>query len=301
MNGVMRICLLGLGEVGGVLAEHLLEQTDARLTVWDRLLDDPASLPAVTLQSLLPSGRVAAAQSAATAADGCEVILSAVTAGQAVAVAESVLPSIGQGTWFVDFNSVSPDTKKCVGRAVESSGAQFVEVAVMSPIHPAGCCSPMLLAGPTAEAFLPVGRELGFGAMSVASDSAGQAAATKMCRSVVIKGMEALLAESLLCARFYGVEASVIASLGNLFPGIDWEEKGRYMISRSLAHGARRAEEMEEAAKTVSEAGVAPWMSDATVRRQRWAAEHRSALTSASLDDMLDAIANETKQQRGTI
>src|SRR5205814_2940164 len=77
-----------------------------------------------------------------------------------------------------------------------------------------------------------------------------------MCRSVIIKGMEALLAESLLTARRHGVEDAVLASLQDLFPVGDWRALARYMISRSLQHGRRRAEEMREAVKTVAEAGT---------------------------------------------
>jgi 3-hydroxyisobutyrate dehydrogenase-like beta-hydroxyacid dehydrogenase len=111
-----------------------------------------------------------------------------------------------------------------------------------------------------------------------------------MCRSVMIKGLEALLAESLLAARHYGVEESVLASLQNLLPADDWPALARYMISRSLQHGTRRAEEMEEVARTVQEAGLAPWMSSACVERQRWAAGHRAALGEAELNGLLDAV-----------
>jgi hypothetical protein len=60
----------------------------------------------------------------------------------------------------------------------------------------------------------------------------------------------------------------VLNSLSDLLPVGDWEKLARYMISRALEHGARRAEEMREAAKTVAEAGIAPLMSEATAERQ---------------------------------
>ena len=50
-------------------------------------------------------------------------------------------------------------------------------------------------------------------APSVFSDEIGRASAAKMCRSVIVKGMEALLGESLLAARHYGVESAVLESL----------------------------------------------------------------------------------------
>jgi hypothetical protein len=50
----------------------------------------------------------------------------------------------------------------------------------------------------------------------------------------MIKGIEALLTESLLAARHYGVESTVLASLRDLFPSEDRPRISQYMISRSL-------------------------------------------------------------------
>jgi hypothetical protein len=115
-----------------------------------------------------------------------------------------------------------------------------------------------------------------------------------MCRSVIVKGMEALLAESLLTARRHGVEDVVLASLEDLFPVGDWRKLARYMISRSLQHGRRRAQEMREAARTVAEAGFEPWMSEGIVARQEWAAGQTSALRAEALVDMLDEMLTRT-------
>jgi len=106
--------------------------------------------------------------------------------------------------------------------------------------------------------------------------------------------MEALLAESLLTARRHGVEDVVLASLEDLFPVGDWRRLARYMISRSLQHGRRRAEEMREAARTVAEAGFEPWMSEGIVARQEWAAGQSSALRAETLGDLLDQMLERT-------
>jgi 3-hydroxyisobutyrate dehydrogenase-like beta-hydroxyacid dehydrogenase len=128
----------------------------------------------------------------------------------------------------------------------------------------------------------------------VYSETLGEASASKMCRSVIVKGMEALLAESLLTARRHGVEDAVLASLEDLFPLGNWRKLARYMISRSLQHGRRRAEEMHEAVRTVDEAGLEPWMSRGCAERQLWAAEHAEALSERALTDMLDHILART-------
>jgi 3-hydroxyisobutyrate dehydrogenase-like beta-hydroxyacid dehydrogenase len=149
----------------------------------------------------------------------------------------------------------------------------------------------MLLGGPHAEAFLERARALGFSGAKVFSPIIGQASATKMCRSVIIKGVEALLSESLLSARHYGVEKTVLDSLSDLLPAGDWEKLALYFISRTLEHGTRRAEEMRESAKTVAEAGLEPLMAAATAEREDWAAAHKHALAYAcDLGAMLDAI-----------
>ena len=99
------------------------------------------------------------------------------------------------------------------------------------------------------------------------------ASATKMCRSVMIKGLEAMVIESLTAARHHGVEDAVLASLAETFPGIDWPKQASYFFQRVIEHGRRRSEEVMEVAQTVREAGLIPWSSDGTAQRQAWMAD----------------------------
>jgi 3-hydroxyisobutyrate dehydrogenase-like beta-hydroxyacid dehydrogenase len=94
-----------------------------------------------------------------------------------------------------------------------------------------------------------------------------------MCRSVMIKGLEALVIESFTAARRYGVEEAVIASLRETFPGIEWERQAAYFFQRAIEHGRRRSEEMREAAVTVSEAGLHPWSAAGIAERHAWVAD----------------------------
>lgn len=170
----------------------------------------------------------------------------------------------------------------------------------MAPIFPKRSAVPMLIGGPHAEAFCAIAAELGFSGAEFCASEIGVASATKMCRSVIIKGMESLLTESMLAARRYGVEQKVLALLDNLLRTDDWEELARYMLSRSLEHGQRRAEEMREVAQTLREAGVSPWMSLASVERQVEAAGFAAARSRETLAEMLDEILDEmnTPDQR---
>jgi 3-hydroxyisobutyrate dehydrogenase-like beta-hydroxyacid dehydrogenase len=279
------IALIGLGEVGRILAEDLASG-GARLAAWDLKLDDPESAPAKTAAAL--TLRVGA--SAADAVRDAELVISAVTAAQTVAAAVAAAKGIAAGSLFLDLNSASPGAKQEAARAVEAAGGRYVEAAVMSSYPPKRLATPILLGGPHAEAALPTLSALGFTAAEVYSAELGRASAAKMCRSVMVKGVEALLTECLLAARSYEVDEEVLASLDDLFPGPDWPTLARYMIMRSVEHGTRRAEEMVEVARTVAEAGVAPLMSEATAARQAWAPQFAAALGEADLEDLLDAI-----------
>jgi 3-hydroxyisobutyrate dehydrogenase-like beta-hydroxyacid dehydrogenase len=184
---------------------------------------------------------------------------------------------------------VSPGQKEASAEVINGAGGRYVEAAVMTPFPPKRIASPMLLGGPHAAAFLDQFGGLGFSAR-VFSEKYGRASATKMCRSVMIKGIEALITESMLAARHYGVEQTVLESLSDLLPVGDWEKLARYMISRSLEHGTRRAEEMREVAETVREAGIDPLMSLAAAARQDWAAMRKEALSESEFGRLLDKI-----------
>ena len=151
-----------------------------------------------------------------------DLIVSAVTANQDVAVAEACAPAIRQGAWFLDFNSASPGAKGRAARLIDGAGGRYVEGAVMTSIPPYRIRVPLLLGGRGAAELMPHLNALGFAA-KVASEKLGVATATKMCRSVMIKGLEAMVIESFTTARAYGVEDDVLAPLAETFPGIDWE------------------------------------------------------------------------------
>lgn len=282
-----RIALIGLGEVGEVLANDLHRVGGAELCAWDRLFPLADSAPARAARSL---SFLRATPSMAEAVAGSSIVISAVTAGECRAAAAEAAPALERGAFYLDLNSVSPRTKAEAAHAVEAAGGRYVEAAVMSPIGPKRSASPVWLGGPHARDFLTLAQALGFAGAAVYSDTIGAASAAKMCRSVIIKGMEALLAESLLTARRHGVEDAVLASLEDLFPVRDWRSLARYMISRSVQHGQRRAEEMREAVRTVAEAGFEPWMSRGCVERQEWAAGYPQALRHEALTGMLDEL-----------
>jgi 3-hydroxyisobutyrate dehydrogenase-like beta-hydroxyacid dehydrogenase len=212
-------------------------------------------------------------ENSAALASQVDVIISAVTADQAVAAAEQTGPYLTPSHMYADLNSISPKAKERVATAASARGAQFVEIAVMGPIPPYGHKAPLLLGGNAAPAFQELFEPLGMRMEIVSTDQIGRAAAVKMFRSVVYKGIEALLFECVLGAGQYGAEERVFASLAESIPGVDWKKLADYMVGRVVVHGERRAREMDEVARTLEELGVEPMMASATARRFDWAAQ----------------------------
>jgi 3-hydroxyisobutyrate dehydrogenase-like beta-hydroxyacid dehydrogenase len=264
----MRIAFIGYGEVGRILAEDLAPHGHV-LRMFDLKLAGEAGN---AMREHAAGIGVAVASAHADAVQGAELVISAVTASQAVPVARACAPALASGAFFLDVNSASPGAKIRAAGGVNAAGGRYVEGAVMTSVPPYRIQVPLLLGGPDAAALEPLLNGIGFAAR-VSSPTLGVASATKMCRSVMIKGLEAMVIESFTTARHYGVEDAVLASLKETFPGIDWETQGAYFFQRVIEHGRRRSEEVREVAETVREAGLEPWSAAGTAERQAWMAD----------------------------
>jgi 3-hydroxyisobutyrate dehydrogenase-like beta-hydroxyacid dehydrogenase len=262
-NGKPAIAFIGFGEAGQAIAAGLHETGVETMSAWDILFSQGNS------EGLRQAGKAAGvhcAHSAAEAVKRADLIVSAVTAASSVDAAQSVKAHLAGNPFFLDINSVSPGRKQETAKLLGAAG-RYVDVAVLAPIHPARQQTPMLLAGPHAEATAPVLTALGM-RVSIAGTETGAAAAIKMVRSVMNKGIEALTLECFLAAARAGVIDEVAASMKNNYPGLDWQKIVPYNLERMANHGERRAAEMEEVADTLRELGVEPLMTAATVKRQ---------------------------------
>lgn len=265
----MTIAFIGFGEAGGILAADLAREH--AVTMWDCKLNGPE--------------REAMGKKPVIRAFRWEIRwrrrwrghagFSTVTAGEALKVAQQAAALLQPGQYFLDLNSVAPETKR---QAAEHflPGA-YIDVAVMAPVPPARLQTPLLIGGPQAEAIAPRLQGLGLNARYGAS-TVGQVSAIKMCRSVMIKGLEALTTECLFAAREYGVEEEVLSSLHHSFPSLGWTGAfPDYLISRVAEHGIRRSEEMEEVVKTLRDVGSVGIMSEAIAKSQRQLPEQMAA------------------------
>ena len=87
------------------------------------------------------------------------------------------------------------------------------------------------------------------------SEEIGKASAMKLCRSIMIKGIEALIIDCAAASRAWDVQDEVYASLTQTFPSIDWPKLAEIMSARVKRHGKRRAAEMREAGDMMADLG----------------------------------------------
>ena len=285
-----QICFIGFGEAGQALASGLREAGVVKMSAWDILFPQPAG---EKLRVAADQMGVRRGTSAQDAVSGADIVLAAVTAASSFDVAQTAKQYLRPDQFYLDINSVSPGRKLQTSEAVNGA-VRYVDVAVMAPVHPGKHKTPMLLAGPYATALAPVLQALDMN-VALAGEKIGSAAAIKMVRSVMIKGLEALTAECFLAATRAGVEPEIFASLSKSFPGLDWPEMVEYNLERMANHGIRRAHEMEEVAETLHELGIEPHMTSGTIKRQYEMGElgktapMQSAIAKGRLA-MLDAI-----------
>ena len=259
-----RISFIGFGEAGQAIASGLRESGIEQIAAWDILF------PEATGAKLKAAGEKFGVRLAASAADAVadtDLVISAVTAASSLEAARSVAPHLKGNPYYLDINSVSPG-RKIDTAALLDGIARYVDVAVIAPIHPARHRTPLLIAGPYAQAIAPLLEEMEMKLRIVSRDT-GKAAAIKMIRSVMIKGIEALTLECFLAASRADLLEEVTTSLKNNYPTLDWTAIADYNIERMANHGERRAAEMEESAVTLRELGLDPLMVEGTVKRQR--------------------------------
>lgn len=294
------IAIIGFGEAGKIYAQDLAHRADVR--VWDKkfLTAEGDHLRALAMQiGVQPSS------SLADALNGTNLVLSLVTASSALDVAKQAAPLLGGGQILLDFNSVAPATKRAAATAIAAGDGDYLDVAVMAPVPPKRLATPLLIGGRAASYAAEALKALGCNARS-ASERIGDVSAIKMCRSVMIKGLEALTTECLSAARQYGVEEAVLASLHASFPSLGWNDQlPHYLISRVAEHGVRRAEEMGEVVKTLQDVGTSAVMSQATQKIQaelpaKMAEQGVSytALTPFIWQDTVDRLRSVDKTQR---
>ena len=251
-QNTLRIALIGFGEVGRRFAGDLQDNPALALSTYDILREDSARR--ADYERAASERNVSAKESAKAACEGAHLVFSAVTAAAAEKVAAEAAGFLKSGQIFFDINSAAPGTKQRANAHLKNAGADYVEGAVMAPVKKPGIRVPILAGGLRAEETAERLNVLGFNIKAISTEI-GHASATKLCRSIIIKGLEALLVDCAKASEHAGVQEGVFASLKETFPSIDWHALAEDMKERVATHGIRRSEEMREAGEMLSDFG----------------------------------------------
>ena len=264
------IAFLGFGEAAHAFLDgwRMNEGFKARTSAYDIKTDSPDPEARTAQRAGYVAANVIGASSAPDAAAGAEAVVSVVTADQAHQAALAALPGLAKGALFFDCNSCAPQTKARTAMDVDAAGGRYIDVAVMAPVHPRLHRTPLLISGPHVEAAAQALAALDMSAR-IHEGPVGAASAVKMIRSIIMKGLEALVCECVLAGRKAGVIETVLDSLDDTYPGFGWKKRSAYMLERVMTHGVRRAAEMREAAVTVDLLGLKGEMSRASVGWQQ--------------------------------
>lgn len=264
------IAFIGFGEAGQAFAEGWRSEADMEIRSYDIKTDESRTRD--SKMDDYARHAVTPAVSAVGAAEGADIIVSAVTADAVLDAADSVLPALGEGQLYLDINSAAPSKKREAAERIGKAGGIYVDVAVMAQVHPNLHRTPLLIGGPGALRIEPLFNLLRMN-FEIVSKHVGDASTVKMVRSVMIKGIESLTIECMLAAVKAGIDGRILDSLEKSFPGMDWRRRAGYMMERVVMHGERRAAEMREVTTTLEDMGIGGTMAAATAERQQWMAD----------------------------
>jgi 3-hydroxyisobutyrate dehydrogenase-like beta-hydroxyacid dehydrogenase len=245
----MKVAVLGLGEAGSALAADLARSGDD-VHGYD---PGPVPTPAGVKRRDTPEAVVA----------GCSLVLAVTAASRAGDALTQVLASLENGAIYADLSTGSPGLKEALADLAAGGTARFVDVALMAPVPGRGLAAPALASGSGANQYAELINARG-GQVEVVGERAGQAAARKLLRSVVMKGIAALLIESTEAATRYGQGEWFWNHLVGQLGSIDEDLMKRLLFATAI-HAPRRLEEMEAARDLLTELGVPPLMTNATI------------------------------------
>jgi len=247
--------LIGFGEAATAISSGWDRNVTGPIAAYDIKTDSPDSAIASAKWEDYRSVGIDGRDTLQSALDGAALIFSAVTADQALVVARNAAGCLPAGAFYFDMNSCSPGAKRQAAECIEIAGGRYVDVAVMAPVYPERHKVPLLVSGPHAQEAITTLNDLDM-RPTLAEGPVGTASTIKMVRSIMVKGIETVVAECVLSAVHEGIDETVLSSLAKTFPGFDWPKRTAYMLERIMVHGRRRAEEMREVAKTVDELGL---------------------------------------------
>ncbi len=249
------LTFIGYGDVARTFSKALTENGLVDIRIYVRTPRETGSLISSTDMAEAFAGR--------------DIIYAAVTPGAALDVAKAAAKALVPKQIYIDNASVSPARKIEMANIINATGARFVEAAQFGNADKFGLSAPIHLCGEAAPDVISALAPFGMNLTDLGPEY-GRAAASKMFRSILGKGLEALMQECVRGADHYGAADDVLEFFGEgFYKGIDWKMLANHFVVRTAVHGIRRAEELDEVAAMMRDLGEEPYMTEAAAKRLR--------------------------------
>jgi 3-hydroxyisobutyrate dehydrogenase-like beta-hydroxyacid dehydrogenase len=263
----IKLGLIGFGEVGSTLGKGFRDEGLVGIASYDKFAFDGPF--ADLIQRRAREAGVPLVASPQELAARCDMIVGVTPGKASVDSAEAFAPHLTPRHTFVDFASATPKVKRAVGAALQTSGAQFADASIMGTPHADGHRLPILASGPAAVAFRDLLSPWGLRIEHVPGEL-GAASGIKIMRSVIAKGLEALLVECMLGSRRYGIDEEVMASFAKFMDSRPFAEMANFLLVTDAIHAERRGQEARMSVDALEEIGIEPTMTRATAERLEW-------------------------------
>ncbi|MCY4629348.1 MAG: NAD(P)-binding domain-containing protein [bacterium] len=251
--GGLTVGFFGLGEAGSLISADLAA-AGAAVTGYDPA---PTGTPEGVRRVTDPRSAV----------EGADLVMAATAAADAMDALIQALDAIPAGAVYVDLSTASAVRKQDLAAVAATRSLAFTDVALMAMVPGNGVYGSSLASGPGAARYVEMLAPIGVPVEWVGEEP-GIAATRKLLRSVVMKGVPALMIESLRAAEAAGLAPE---TWDNLIGQLSSADEGfiRTLLEGTATHSARRTAEMEAATQLLESLGVDPLMTRATVEIHR--------------------------------
>lgn len=248
-----RIAVFGLGEAGSLIAADLAA-AGMQVTGYD-----PAPVPT-------PAG-IVRVDSPADAVPHAQAVLGITAQADALTALTQALDTIPAGTLYADLSTSAAGLKCRLAGIATEHDLQFADVALMATVPGRGLRTPALVSGSGAELFAQTFSNAGMPVQSIGAN-AGDAATRKLLRSVMMKGLAALVLEAMRAGHAAGCAEWLWGNLADEIAAADEGLLARLVLGTG-PHAKRRLHEMEACAALLQELGIEPVMTRSTVESLR--------------------------------
>ena len=252
----MNIAIIGAGEVGRAYAAAVVEQS-----VHTAILCDP--YPGDKTLRLAGQAGLELHRRAGTWLADTDRVWLCVAGDLALSACREVLSQARPGTVIVDLTTAAPADKQTAFHLAAEHHIQYVDAVILGAIALTGATTPLLAAGPAGEEAMRDFAGLGAPVRVLPHARPGDAAALKLLRTILTKGLEALAVECLVAAEKQGIRTELYEAMSDV-DAAGFTSFLDMLVRTHIQHSERRRHEVQRAEAQLTALGLPATMLSAS-------------------------------------